>query len=88
MKIYVTERVLTKGILEFEVDSAPSDDIVILGKGDNHAFVHKPYWHTNKAKALKHAKEMIADKLEEMEAEMTRLELNKDSYLKIRQVKL
>lgn len=76
MTVYITKYALTQGILWREVQQselAPKMVTCINGHGQRECF-HKPYWHTTRSAARKHAETMRMRKIVSLDFQIKKLE--------------
>ncbi len=76
MKVWITKYALTQGIKENEANvcSDVSDEMIVVKGIGLYGYFHKPYWHTDKQEAIKHAESMRLKKIDSLKKQIAKLE--------------
>lgn len=75
MKVYLTNKALTKGIVEKEGNIEPNYPTMFIYKVKGYAVpVHKPYWYETKKQALEHAEKLRVNKIASLNKQIAKLE--------------
>lgn len=71
MKVWITKRALTEGILEKEVEDCGNG---MVREKNFQVFYHETDWHTDKKSAIAKAEEMRMRRIRTLKTEIKRLE--------------
>lgn len=83
MKVYITKYWESTGIIEKDAEVCTGINTNMVRNLDPNdkwqPAYHKPYWHTSKEEAVKHAEELKAKRIKNLKAKILKLE--KQSFI-------
>jgi len=76
MKVYITQYLLTKGIIEEDAInvSEVGDSMIKVNRSGYTYYYSKPYWYTDKQEAIEHAESLRQKKIASLKKQIKKLE--------------